>query len=92
MNSEKHEITVKTTHDGLPSMMPTTKIRTLQNIYIESRAGGRPIHVFPATSGLDGFVGVLRRAGIALLFHPAVKFGAEAGLDIGKGRIGREIF
>jgi len=48
--------------------------------------------MFSAACGLDGFVGVLRIAGIALLFHPAVEFGTEACLDIGKLRVVREIF
>ena len=92
MKSENHEITVKTTHDGLLSMIPTTEIRTLQNVYVESKTGGRPVHVFSATSGLDGFMSVLRSTGIALLFHPAIEFDAEVGLYVGKCLVIREIF
>ena len=73
-------------------MMPCYGNTHSQNGYIESKPGGRDVYVFSATCGLDGFMSVLRGAGIALLFHPAVELGAEAGLDIGKRRVLSEIF
>ncbi|OHB64982.1 MAG: hypothetical protein A2168_09435 [Planctomycetes bacterium RBG_13_50_24] len=92
MNRENREITVKTTNSGFFSMMLCYRNTHAQNIYTESKPGGRPVDVFSAMCGLAGFVRILRHAGIALLFHPSVDFGDGAGLDIGKRRLVRDIF
>jgi hypothetical protein len=91
MNRENHEIAVKTTNGGFLSMMPCYSNTHAQKDHIELKHGGRPVHVFSAMCGFDGLVGVLRSTGIALLFHPAVEFGTEAGFDIGMCRIVHEI-